>query len=118
MLQFSSHSHIGTLDFFLASRRASRKRHAAASPYSDIDLNTLIRYSPTASLALLNSSAAAAAAAAAMTAASASGSPNSSGSYGHLSTGRWKQCPTFDLSTLKANNILLFSYLWWQVTIA
>ncbi len=52
-----------------ASRRASRKRAISASPYSEIDLSTLIRYSPTA-LHLLNG-----------------GSPTSSGSYGHLSPG-------------------------------
>lgn len=75
---------------FAASRvnlsRANRKRALSASPYSDIDsLSTLIRYSPSASLQLINGAAVAAAAAAA--AASASASPNSSGSYGHLSTG-------------------------------
>ena len=53
--------------FFTASRRASRKRAISASPYSEMDLSTLIRYSPTA-LHLLNG-----------------GSPTSSGSYGHLS---------------------------------
>jgi hypothetical protein len=52
-----------------ASRRASRKRAISASPYSEMDLSTLIRYSPTA-LHLLNG-----------------GSPTSSGSYGHLSPG-------------------------------
>ena len=53
-----------------ASRRASRKRAISASPYSEMDLSTLIRYSPTA-LHLLNG-----------------GSPTSSGSYGHLSPGK------------------------------
>ena len=55
--------------YFAASRRASRKRAISASPYSEMDLSTLIRYSPTA-LHLLNG-----------------GSPTSSGSYGHLSPG-------------------------------
>ena len=69
-----------------ASRRANRKRALSASPYSEMDLNTLIRYSPSASLQL-------AAAAAALNGGGAGGgagggSPNSSGSYGgHLSTG-------------------------------
>ena len=79
---------------FAASRvnlsRANRKRALSASPYSDIDsLSTLIRYSPSASLQLINGAAVAAAAAAA--AASASASPNSSGSYGHLSTGMYSK---------------------------
>lgn len=52
-----------------ASRRANRKRAISASPYSEVDLSTLIRYSPTA-LHLLNGV-----------------SPTSSGSYGHLSPG-------------------------------
>jgi transcriptional activator cubitus interruptus len=52
--------------------RNNRKRALSASPYSDLDLNTLIRYSPTATaLHLLNGGI----------------SPSSSGSYGHLSAG-------------------------------
>ena len=51
-------------------QRNSRKRALSASPYSDLDLNTLIRYSPTA-MHLLNGGV----------------SPSSSGSYGHLSAG-------------------------------
>ncbi len=72
-----------------ASRRAGRKRHAAASPFSsDLhDLGTLLRYSPSASLSLLNGNAAAAVAVAAAATGGGSASPNSSGSYGHLSTG-------------------------------
>ena len=51
---------------FAASRvnlsRANRKRALSASPYSDIDsLSTLIRYSPSASLQLINGAAVAAA---------------------------------------------------------
>jgi hypothetical protein len=49
--------------------RANRKRAMSASPYSEVDLSTLIRYSPTA-LQFLSG-----------------GSPTSSGSYGHLSPG-------------------------------
>ena len=71
-----------------ASRRASRKRALSTSPYNDLDLNTILRYSPAASLHLLNGAAAVAAASNAAAAAAANGSPNSSGSYGgHLSTG-------------------------------
>eukprot|EP00095_Tigriopus_kingsejongensis_P010985 snap_masked-scaffold281_size224178-processed-gene-0.6 protein:Tk10985 transcript:snap_masked-scaffold281_size224178-processed-gene-0.6-mRNA-1 annotation:"cubitus interruptus" len=62
--------------------RANRKRALSASPYSEIDLSTLIRYSPSASLQLLNAAASNAAAIAA-----AGGSPNSSGSFTHLSAG-------------------------------
>ena len=50
--------------------RNTRKRALSASPYSDVDLNNLIRYSPTA-MHLLNGGL----------------SPSSSGSYGHLSAG-------------------------------
>jgi hypothetical protein len=61
-----------TLDHFLLKDarlgRTNRKRALSASPYPDLDLSALIRYSPT-SLHFLN------------------GSPGSSGSYGHLSTG-------------------------------
>ena len=53
---------------FASLSRANRKRALSASPYSELDLSALIRYSPT-SLHFLN------------------GSPASSGSYGHLSTG-------------------------------
>ena len=49
--------------------RANRKRALSASPYSDLDLNTMIRYSPT-SLLLTGSR-----------------SSSTSGSYGHLSAG-------------------------------
>ena len=53
--------------------RNTRKRALSASPYPDLDLNTLIRYSPTATaMHLLNGGI----------------SPSSSGSYGHLSTGK------------------------------
>ena len=54
---------------FASLSRANRKRALSASPYSELDLSALIRYSPT-SLHFLN------------------GSPGSSGSYGHLSTGK------------------------------
>ena len=53
-----------------ASMRANRKRALSASPYSDLDLNTMIRYSPT-SLLLTGSR-----------------SSSTSGSYGHLSAGK------------------------------
>ena len=49
--------------------RANRKRALSASPYSDLDLSTMIRYSPT-SLLLTGSR-----------------SSSTSGSYGHLSAG-------------------------------
>ena len=52
-----------------ASMRANRKRALSASPYSDLDLNAMIRYSPT-SLLLTGSR-----------------SSSTSGSYGHLSAG-------------------------------
>ena len=53
--------------------RNTRKRALSASPYPDLDLSTLIRYSPTATaMHLLNGGI----------------SPSSSGSYGHLSTGK------------------------------
>ena len=81
--------------------RANRKRALSASPYSDIDsLSTLIRYSPSASLQLINGAAVAAAAAAA--AASASASPNSSSSYGHLSTGMPASMPCAALKEKRA----------------
>lgn len=48
--------------------RANRKRALSASPYPELDLSALVRYSPT-SLHFIG------------------GSPGSSGSYGHLSTG-------------------------------
>ena len=52
--------------------RANRKRALSASPYSvDLDLNTMIRYSPT-SLLLTGSR-----------------SSSTSGSYGHLSAGNF-----------------------------
>ena len=50
--------------------RANRKRALSASPYSDLDLSTMIRYSPT-SLLLTGSR-----------------SSSTSGSYGHLSAGK------------------------------
>ena len=53
-----------------ASMRANRKRALSASPYSDLDLNAMIRYSPT-SLLLTGSR-----------------SSSTSGSYGHLSAGK------------------------------
>ena len=52
--------------------RNTRKRALSASPYSDVDLSTLIRYSPNA-LPLLTGGI----------------SPSSSGSYGHLSAGKY-----------------------------
>ena len=56
-----------------ASMRANRKRALSASPYSDLDLNTMIRYSPT-SLLLTGSR-----------------SSDTSGSYGHLSAGKTRR---------------------------
>ena len=50
--------------------RANRKRALSASPYSDLDLQAMIRYSPT-SLLLTGSR-----------------SSSTSGSYGHLSAGK------------------------------
>ena len=52
--------------------RANRKRALSASPYSDLDLGAMIRYSPT-SLLLTGSR-----------------SSSTSGSYGHLSAGEKK----------------------------
>ena len=52
--------------------RANRKRALSASPYSDLDLQAMIRYSPT-SLLLTGSR-----------------SSSTSGSYGHLSAGETK----------------------------
>ena len=53
--------------------RANRKRALSASPYSDLDLSTMIRYSPT-SLLLTGSR-----------------SSSTSGSYGHLSAGELRK---------------------------
>lgn len=65
-----------------ATRRANRKRHAASS-YSELDLSTILRYSPSASFAF-------SAAAAAAAATGGSGSTNSSESFTHLSAGNVK----------------------------
>ncbi|XP_014246314.1 transcriptional activator cubitus interruptus isoform X2 [Cimex lectularius] len=51
--------------------RQSRKRAHSASPYSDIDLNSMIRFSPNSLVSIVN----------------ASRSSSASGSYGHLSAG-------------------------------
>ncbi|KAF6207053.1 hypothetical protein GE061_018291 [Apolygus lucorum] len=51
--------------------RQSRKRALSASPYSDLDLNSMIRFSPNSLVSIVN----------------ASRSSSASGSYGHLSAG-------------------------------
>ncbi|XP_066902074.1 zinc finger protein GLI2 isoform X1 [Halyomorpha halys] len=52
--------------------RQSRKRALSASPYSDLDLNSMIRFSPNSLVSIVNASRSSSAA---------------SGSYGHLSAG-------------------------------
>ncbi|XP_073971913.1 transcriptional activator cubitus interruptus isoform X1 [Rhodnius prolixus] len=52
--------------------RQSRKRALSASPYSDLDLNSMIRFSPNSLVSIVNA---------------ASRSSSASGSYGHLSAG-------------------------------
>ena len=69
--------------------RANRKRALSASPYSvDLDLNTMIRYSPT-SLLLTGSR-----------------SSSTSGSYGHLSAGNF----TFIADEKYLNRLKIFVY--------
>ena len=70
-LNIISASRLGSPSLRASMReRANRKRALSASPYSELDLNTMIRYSPT-SLLLTGSR-----------------SSSTSGSYGHLSAGK------------------------------
>ena len=101
-LNIISASRLGSPSLRASMReRANRKRALSASPYSELDLNTMIRYSPT-SLLLTGSR-----------------SSSTSGSYGHLSAGK-KNIKSFNSETriiLSVPPLVIIDVTyWWSIS--